>query len=354
MSRAVVFVGSVGVGKSTLINKLRGTDEAEIGNSDDKDGTSGIDQYQDTVDRDLVLIDTPGLDSNNFPAHVVEYVQKLNRKLIIVLVTSKRNTRITCKTKFEEILRDLIPTGAKFCSIQTFSDLDVQEFGGYLLTNFPSVPLHKDSDLVRFRASFSDPGMFHFPKANVAAVKAATAKAAIVVKPKKVKAAAASVKVKVPPGFPLGIPSFLDSPDAFKNRETKEGKFGDLCKEVVALKAEGSREFQICKLIGDAYLKPIVYCLIKKRNGDDAMLKTAAHRISDNVAGFAMPLFFDKHLAAKHNVALPNEQGISPHGKSDVVEALLELARRKRDTFAFMFIFEELFVLADMGSFVGK
>lgn len=356
--RAIVFVGSVGTGKSTLINKLREVKDddeenaARVGHRDDEDGTETITEYQDTVDPDLLLIDTPGLDSANFSAHVVEKVQNLNRKLMIVLVTSKRNVRITCKTKFEQIMRDLFNPSAQFCSIQTFSTLPIEEFSGYL-ENISYVQVHKDSDLKSFRETFSNPEMFHTPKAIVAAVKAAEAVANRVAQPQKMKAVVASPKVKAPREFPLGIPPFLNQKDAFKNRQPKQqGKFEDLCNEVVALKKEGSFEWQSSKLLGDSHLQSTVYSLIKKLNGNEK-IKTTAEPILKNDG--AMALFFDKHLAAKHDKALPNEKiTIDNHGISDVVEALLELARSKGDTFAFMFIIEELFVLAEKGFIIGK
>ena len=116
---------------------------------------------------------------------------------------------------------------------------------------------------------------------------------------------------------------------------------------------EGSREYQVLKLMGDAYLKAIVYSVLKKHNGNKN-IEADAHIILDNDK--TLPNFFDKHLAAKHDKTLPNEQNtISPHGKSDVVEALLELARtNKKGTFAFMFVIEELFVLAGKGAMIGK
>ena len=194
--------------------------------------------------------------------------------------------------------------------------------------------------------------MFHVPKAHVAAVKAAEAKAISLAKPKKVKAVTSSTKGKVSSGFPIGIPLQMDEPNAFKNRQSI-GNFDALCNKVVVVKMEGSREYQVLKLMGDAYLKAIVYSVLKKYNGDED-IETEAHIILDNDK--TLPKFYDKHLAAKHDKALPNEQNtISPHGKSDVVEALLELARtNKKGTFAFMFIIEELFVLAGKGAMIGK
>ena len=196
--------------------------------------------------------------------------------------------------------------------------------------------------------------MIHAPKAVVAAVKAAEAKAISLAKPKKVKSASSSIgtKGKASRGFPIGIPLQIDEPNAFKNRQSI-GNFDALCNKVVVVKMEGSREYQVLKLMGDAYLKAIVYSVLKKYNGNKN-IEADAHIILDNDK--TLPNFFDKHLAAKHDKTLPNEQNtISPHGKSDVVEALLELARtNKKGTFAFMFVIEELFVLAGKGAMIGK
>ena len=153
------------------------------------------------------------------------------------------------------------------------------------------------------------------------------------------------------PAIPLGIPQHMESPDAFNT--SNRGKFDVLCNEVVALKKSGSGEYQQLKLMGDAYLKSTVYGLLK-RHGDKS-IEFAARTITGNDASCAMPLFFDKHLGAKHNQALPNERGqIDSHAKADVVEALLELARRKKDTFAFIFIIKELFILANRGEIVNR
>jgi len=59
-----------------------------------------------------------------------------------------------------------------------------------------------------------------------------------------------------------------------------------------------------------------------------------------------MPKFFDEYVAVEHNKQLPNEEfPLSAHGKADVVEALLELARRsgtKEGARVFKFIMSTL------------
>jgi len=280
---------------------------------------------------------------------------------MISLVGNKMNARFTCEAKFEQTLKDLIGINAKFCFVQTFSDIKGSEFNDYL-KGFPFVQLYKDTELEKFRASFSQQDLFHVPIANAAAKNEEVEEAEPVkhVAPKDgelndVNTNGAPVaSKKVPLEFPIGLPHFLDLPNAFQSRQTKRGKFDDLCNEVLMLKVAGSREYRVLKLMGDAYLKPVVYSLIKRHSGNE-MLESKSHLITDNAVGSAMPLFFDKHISAKHNIFRPNEEAlISSHAKADVVEALIELARVKRDTFAFMFIIEELFVLAGMGNVVGK
>lgn len=153
-----------------LVRALRGNSEANLSHSDAVDGTEEIRSYK--YDHDLELIDTPGLDSGNFSSHVVEQVQKMKIKVMIVLVTSKRSTRFNCGPEFEEILRDLIGTDAKFSTIQTFSHLNLKEYNEYP-KKFPSAKVYMDSDLDSFKISFSDEELFHIPKANAAALKAA-------------------------------------------------------------------------------------------------------------------------------------------------------------------------------------
>jgi len=59
-----------------------------------------------------------------------------------------------------------------------------------------------------------------------------------------------------------------------------------------------------------------------------------------------MPKFFDEYVAVEHNKQPPNEEfPLSAYGKADVVEALLELARRsdtKEGVRVFKFIMSTL------------
>lgn len=134
------------------------------------------------------------------------------------------------------------------------------------------------------------------------------------------------------------------------------GKFDALCKEAISLKKSEPKKYQIYKLLGDAYLKPIVLNLIVSYFNDfsiDIEVEEEAKLVLENHNECAMPKFFDKYLSYAHDIAEPNEIGhLTGHAKADVVETLLELARNRGDGHAYMFIIQELFILVGKGRIV--
>ena len=91
--------------------------------------------------------------------------------------------------------------------------------------------------------------------------------------------------------------------------------------------------------MGDAHLKPLVYqhILCESKYVDD--MEDKAHCVLSNKADSAMPLFYDSHVQLLHDEMIPAEKGIlSPHGKSDVIEAILEHCRLELETEALKFL----------------
>lgn len=88
--KVVVFLGSAGAGKSTLINDISGKTEAIVSERICVDGTAVVCTIEDNSDPSLLYVDTPGLDSNNFSISVHERIQVLHEKntILIVLVTA--------------------------------------------------------------------------------------------------------------------------------------------------------------------------------------------------------------------------------------------------------------------------
>jgi len=116
-------------------------------------------------------------------------------------------------------------------------------------------------------------------------------------------------------------------------------KLNLLIEEVIQIKKVGGVEYQNLKVMGDAILRPIVLEYMYAKKGELDELTNTARIVLDNEQDYAMPKFFDSYIAREHHKQLPNEQSfLSAHGKADVVEALLELARRN-DTKARVFKF---------------
>ena len=116
-------------------------------------------------------------------------------------------------------------------------------------------------------------------------------------------------------------------------------------KTVIELKMNGaSSEYRTLKLMGDAYLKPLVYQhILRERKYVDDMEDKALCVLS-NRADSAMPLFYDSHVRLLHDEMILAEKGvISSHGKSDVIEAILEHCRLELETEALKFLISTLF-----------
>lgn len=107
MSRVALFLGSAGAGKSTLINKLLGKEVSSVSHLKLVDGTARIQGFPDFEDIALQLIDTPGIDSVNFPCCVTEQIQNLfpEQDVLVVLVMNAKSRRVTSyMDKIEETI----------------------------------------------------------------------------------------------------------------------------------------------------------------------------------------------------------------------------------------------------------
>ncbi len=106
-----------------------------------------------------------------------------------------------------------------------------------------------------------------------------------------------------------------------------------LVKDLLQIKQQNDNEFQVMKLMGDAYLKPFVltYFYEQGLRGD---LEEKTRGVIGNSGNAPMPQFFDQFVKPEHDKTFPNEvNSISDHGKADV-----ELARKNRDSVSYKFI----------------
>ena len=94
---------------------------------------------------------------------------------------------------------------------------------------------------------------------------------------------------------------------------------------IIHNKSSNSNEYRTQKMMGDSFLRTLTYqYLYEKGLRADMLLHSDC--ILTNGADCAMPKFFDTYVKELHAVRFPNEE-LSPHGKCDFVEALIECAR---------------------------
>jgi energy-coupling factor transporter ATP-binding protein EcfA2 len=322
--KAVIFLGSAGAGKSTLINQISGTNEANVSHSIMMDGTDRVHPIRDNSDRSLFYVDTPGLDSSNFNISVREKVQVdyAQYQILVVLVISKKAPRVTSYIKtFEETLTALV--GRQTFVIYWTNEGVIDEHDKEMMGNkFKTAEMCESVDDLK---QFLSNCQFSLPKttqAKNAQRLASTPKAAKKMKPTGEK--------KEEPKFKIGFPNDL-SIDTLKGngigKQVTASQLQLLIAEVIQIKNEAGIEYQNLKVMGDAVLKPIVLEYIYAVGRSDELTNEASI-VLNNDADCAMPKFFDEHIAPQHNKVNPNETEISPHAKADVVEALLEHARR--------------------------
>jgi hypothetical protein len=103
-----------------------------------------------------------------------------------------------------------------------------------------------------------------------------------------------------------------------------------MIRDVVRMKKDGGIEYQNLTVMGEAVLKPIVLEYIYAKGGRNE-LTNDARVVLENGEGNAMPRFFDKYIMEEHKKQILNEADISSNGKANMVEALLEVARRDDD-----------------------
>lgn len=111
---------------------------------------------------------------------------------------------------------------------------------------------------------------------------------------------------------------------------------------VIVSKLSNHLEYRAQKLMGDSFLRTLTYQYYYNQ-GVRSDLFTYSDSILVNGADCAMPKFFDKYVKNLHDEKIPNED-LSPHGKSDFVEALIECARLESSTSpTLLFILTKLF-----------
>jgi adenylylsulfate kinase-like enzyme len=366
MKRAVLFLGSAGAGKSTLINKLTAPrSDAVVSNRKVQDGTTGAATIQG-LDNDMSFIDTVGLDSNNYTSHVTENFHKdhVDKKVLLVLVIIVQMSRLTSfLSKFNKVIGDLVGDKPFFivwthCSPESgLSSDDLAD----MKTLYPKAHMFYDAtpeNIDGLKRSFADAALFLPVKASVPKPSAATSGAVAFASPVVAKFAGNSVKVKSSgrPRKLLGPPHFLLTMDGFRCKPNNKGQFDDYVQEVLQIKKGDAKRFRRLKLMGDAALKSFVLrCL--EASGYLDVLEEKADLVTTNNPTGAMARFFDLYIAKHHDKVLPNEAAdmataVGSHGKADVVEALLEytgsVSGSQGHAYAYRHIMAELFKLAGL------
>jgi GTP-binding protein EngB required for normal cell division len=363
MTRAVLFLGSTGAGKSTLINKLSGKEEAKVSHSRWEDGTATLTPVVDGVDMDLVYMDTPGLNSANFKVCVTELFQHYHgdKKVLIVLVLSTQTSRVQDFIQtFDKTVDDLIGNDKDFFVVWTHYDEkqpDEDDYAHVLKRYKGKAKVFCDSGssmvtngISALKGALSAKDLFSTLKVNKAPVKSvplplrAPSLPPSVNKPPTGPSATAVAK-KNPPVYPLGFPGFITCVDHFNVKPLRKGELEKCIAAVLKAKEDDEVEYQALKLVGDAAVRYLVYtCLYG--GGERALIETKAKKLLDNDDECAMPRFFNEHIATAHKAMFQNEV-LSGHRKADVVEALIEFARRNGCR-ALKFIITELFRLVGM------
>jgi GTPase SAR1 family protein len=326
--RAVLVLGSAGVGKSTLINRISGKSEATVSHQFLVDGTSELETVVDSTDAQLEYLDTPGLDSNNFSRSIGESVRQhhADYRFLVVLVLSNSAARATCYlAKFETLLDDLI--GAKpFVIYWTgegkASDQKVEE----IKRKFPQAICLTDVAHERFKEVLADRTRFY----------------ELAGKP-KINNVSPSLKIRAQPMPPIGLPKnfskrYRSQSDA---NSIKADAIEPLVDAVLQVKERRDREWVRLKQMGDAQLKDMILQILYS-NGEREHLETKMLLVTTaNSDGSPMVRFFNQHIQRSYQAKFPTED-LAFRTKADFVEALLQIARERRNTSASIFIFKSL------------
>lgn len=351
MSRAVIVLGSSGAGKSTLIRNLTGSEVPVIGHRMFQDGTAKV---TPVPSGEFLYLDTPGLDSANFPTSITEKIQSIVREemqVLLVLVVNKAIPRITNYIKkFENALRDLVGNerNASFLFLWRNSEVPLPvEDRRDAAARFPRATFHEivDSNIDAVKelianASFS-PLLIHAQELPPAARANPTARANQTV-PARPAAAFSNSKPDI-----LTAARSLSTVSRFR-KVISNNDLSLPIREVLKIKKNDGRLFQELKETGDAFLKlyTLRYLSCSTATGglENRNIRERTTRVisaSDN--NHPMPKFFDQFVSEAHQKEFPFEE-LTPHGKADVVEALLEFVVNRRSDLPgiFKFIFLKL------------
>jgi predicted GTPase len=352
--KKVIVVGSAGAGKSTLINNYLGRDEASASERKFRDGTDKLKIIP--VDANLSFVDTPGLDSVNFPTNMTEDIQnKCNgSQVLFLLMVNGSCDRVTSwLKKLKEVLENVIGPykGAKFLFMWRNSNVVSESDRNDARAEFPHA-IFLDT-IESLRNHIADSTLYKVPVVHQVTPQINLNKGDPHLLPalKKLNAImkAAPPKPPAPRNKILVCASSMATTRDFDQlggtlKKKKHNQlFVDAINEVLDIKKNSPKDYQTMKLMGDAWLKFFALAYFKsKLHADD--LGTRILPVTGNDDDCAMPRFFNTYIKKSHDHIFPSERElISSHGKADVVEALIDHIRSKAEYApVFKYVFMQL------------
>ena len=320
MASTFVIFGRPGAGKSSLINKLSGTDKANVESSKFKDGTSKVTEIHEGGN---TFVDTPGLGSEDFRLLPESVRKKCGTKdVIVILVISKRDDKITTiRPLFKEILNYFNPPVFSIVWSRDADDRSQHEkdkkeaaehFGVELCNQFDmQVPeselldsLLRDAHTTRFKAH-------SHPTSTSAAVPKSSLKTPI------------SPAAKICRSLHSNI-SMIENPLKQVDKNPKPAVVGEA---FVALK--NHPKFGKFAELGDALLRLLVYSYFDAYpvEGSNEKFVHLCSEILGNKDSDVMASFFDAHAPPEMNGIASSSY--SAHTKADYVEALMIYPEQK-------------------------
>lgn len=221
---------------------------------------------------------------------------------------------------------------------------------------FPRAILFHDTGVAGIKAHLLDHAIFSPQKRNIARP---------VVSPRPlqtsfpIRVVAARVAVKrtkqLPRALNFCLPPTVTAQVIAGCTGVVPGGFAQLLQDVLKVKVAGGPEYRNKRLMGDAFLKPIVMSFLVSVK-EDTTLESSTLPLIGNDKDCAMPRFFEKYIKDEFVKLFPDPAEYnSTHHQADIVEVLFELSRtKKKGGVIIAFIITELFKLVGLQRVVDK